>query len=282
MPGMPGALRLFQVPLNQNLPMHSNTDTVILERIGEVARVTLNRPDKYNSLDAELALGIQHALDQAAAAPGIRALYLTGEGRAFCAGQDLQEIIGPEPPAMSEILGLRLNPIVERLRALPIPVVCGVNGAAAGAGANIALACDITLAAESAYFLQAFSKIGLIPDTGGTFFLPRLVGRQKAAALMMLADKVSARQAEAMGMIYQVLPDERFQEEALAIASRLAHMPTRAMALIKQALDASAHNTLAQQLQLEETLQIKAGATFDYQEGVKAFVEKRAPQFRGA
>lgn len=257
------------------------TDTVLFEKIGSVACITLNRPDKFNSLTAELTRGIQQYLDECRHDKTIRAVYITGAGRAFCAGQDLQEVTGPNPPSFETILGQRLNPIVERLRKLELPVLCGVNGVAAGAGANLALACDITIAAASASFIQAFSKIGLIPDTGGTFFLPRLIGWQRATALMMLGEKVSAQEAAAMGMIYKTFPDEGFQEKAMALAEQLAQMPTRALALTKKALNESINHNLLQQLGIEEELQQKAGKTTDYKEGVRAFLEKRAPEFKG-
>ncbi len=260
---------------------NAGTVPVSFEKIKQVARITLNRPDKFNSLNAALTEGLQHYLDQCRDDPSIRAVYLTGAGKAFCAGQDLQEVIGEDAPSFHTILGQRLNPIVERLRKLELPVVCGVNGVAAGAGANIALACDITVAATSASFIQAFSKIGLVPDTGGTYLLPRLIGWQRAAALMMLGEKVSAADAAAMGMIYKVLPDESFQEQALALAERLAQMPTRALALTKRALNESLHHNLFQQLGTEEELQVEAGKTDDYQEGVQAFIEKRPPRFKG-
>ena len=254
---------------------------VVFEKVGQVGKIILNRPEKYNSLTGELALALQGALDRCAGDGGIRSVYLTGRGRAFCAGQDLQEVTGEEAPALETILGKYLNPIVEKIRGLELPVVCGVNGVAAGAGANIALACDITVARASAYFLQAFSLIGLIPDTGGTYFLPRLVGLQRASALMMLGEKVPAQAAAAMGMIYAAFPDEDFDETAFGIAERLSNMPTVAVALTKRALQASAGNDLPGQLALEVLLQEKAGSTDDYLEGVRAFLEKRKAKFEG-
>ena len=261
--------------------MSQEKSPVLFEKIGKVGKLTLNRPEKYNSFTRELALALQAGLDGCRDAPGIRAVYLTGAGKAFCAGQDLQEVTGENPPSLDTILREHLNPVVEKIRALELPVVCGVNGVAAGAGASLAMACDITLAKESAYFMQAFSKIGLIPDTGGTYFLPRLVGAQRAAALMMLGEKVPAKVAVIMGMIYQAVPDDVFEEAAFGLADRLADMPTRGLALTKKAIQASFGNSFTQQLDLEVKLQGEAGSTYDYEEGVRAFLEKRAPVFRG-
>lgn len=261
--------------------MTEKTTFVRYETIDQVARITLDRPEKYNSLTGPLSLQLQAALDRCREESGIRAVYLTGAGKAFCAGQDLQEVTGADAPGFHTILGEHLHPIVTRIRELELPVVCGVNGVAAGAGANIALACDITVAAESASFIQAFSKIGLVPDTGGTYLLPRLIGRQRAAALMMLGEKVSAPSAAAMGMIYQAIPDEQFEEAAFGLARRLARMPTRGLTLTKQALNQAFQNDFKQQLDLEEELQGVAGQTYDYKEGVQAFLEKRKPVFKG-
>ena len=211
----------------------------------------------------------------------MRAILLTGEGKAFCAGQDLQEITDPNGPALSDIVSQHYNPIIERIRNIEKPIVCAVNGVAAGAGANIALACDITIAGESVAFIQAFSKIGLIPDSGGTFFLPRIIGMQKAAALMMLADKVMATEAEKMGMIYKVCADESLMEETLKVAKKLASLPTVGLGLTKRALNKSMTNDLTAQLALEDELQTAAGKTYDYNEGVTAFLEKRKPNFKG-
>jgi 2-(1,2-epoxy-1,2-dihydrophenyl)acetyl-CoA isomerase len=247
----------------------------------QVARITLTRPDKLNSFTREMALALQEALDVCALDSAIRAVYLTGEGKGFCAGQDLAEVIDPNGPGMEKILREQYNPIVQRIRRLPKPVVAAVNGVAAGAGANLALCCDIIVAAASATFIQAFSRIGLIPDTGGTYTLPRLVGWQKASALMMLGDKVSAAEAERMGMIYQVFPDETFAESSWLLATRLGSMPTRGLALTKEALQQSFTQTLDQQLETEDILQQQAAMTSDYREGVQAFLEKRAPVFKG-
>lgn len=245
-----------------------------------VATITLNRPDKLNSFDREMALETIDALDKAAGDKDVRALLLTGEGRAFCAGQDLAEAIAPGTK-IEEIITVQYNPIVKRLRTLPKPVVAAVNGVAAGAGANIAYACDLALAAESAKFVQSFINIGLIPDSGGTFTLPRLVGMQRAFGQMILAPKVSAREAEALGMIWKVVPDADLMTEASALAGSLAGMPTKAIALTKDALNKAQNNDLHAQLDVENELQSIAGRSHDYNEGVNAFLEKRKPVFTG-
>lgn len=246
-----------------------------------VAVVTLNRPDKFNSFNRPMALLLQQVLDDCANNPAVRCVYITGSGKAFCAGQDLAELVGENPPGFEQILAEHFNPIVKRLRALPKPVVCAVNGVAAGAGANIAFCGDVVVAAESASFIQAFSKIGLIPDSGGTYTLPRLIGWQKASALMMLGDKVTAAEADRMGMIYKTIPDEQFAEASMQLAITLSQMPTQGLALTKQALNASLHQNFEEQLQTEDQLQYKAAHTHDYNEGVAAFLEKRKPVFKG-
>lgn len=246
-----------------------------------VAFLSLNRPEKYNSFNRQMALGLQEALDECMRRAEVRAVYLTGEGKGFCAGQDLGEAIAPNGPSIRSIVHGHYNPIIERLRMIEKPVVAAVNGVAAGAGANIALACDIVVAKESASFIQAFSGIGLIPDSGGTFFLPRLIGFQKASALMMLGDKITAPEAERMGMIYKWFPDEEFEDSAKAIAFRLAKMPTRGLAYTKQALNLSYQNDYLKQLSVEEDLQAQCGETYDFQEGVAAFLEKRKAEFLG-
>lgn len=245
-----------------------------------VATITLNRPDKLNSFDREMALETIAALDAAKEDANVRAVLLTGEGRAFCAGQDLAEAIAPGTK-IEEIISTQYNPIVRRLRNLPKPVVCAVNGVAAGAGANIAYACDLTLAAESANFIQSFINIGLIPDSGGTYTLPRLVGMQRAFGQMILAPKVSAKEAEALGMIWKAVPDADLMNEASALAKKLAVMPTKAIALTKEALNRSQNTSLDTQLDHENELQRIAGGSHDYNEGVKAFLEKRKPVYRG-
>lgn len=228
-----------------------------------------------------MALEVQEALKICEKDKGVRAIYLSGTGKAFCAGQDLQEVVSENGPSLTKILTEHYNPIILKIREIEKPIICAVNGVAAGAGANIALACDITIAAESATFIQAFSKIGLIPDSGGTYFLPRIIGRQRATALMMLGEKVSAKEAEAMGMIYKAVPDELFATEALAIAQKLAQMPTIGLGLTKRALNYSLTNDLEKQLLIEDQLQSAAGQTQDYKEGVQAFLEKRSPNFKG-
>ncbi len=247
---------------------------------GQVATISLNRPDKLNSFDREMSLEVIDALDACATNKEVRAVLLTGEGRAFCAGQDLAEAIAPGIK-IEDILTTQYNPIVRRIRNLPKPVVCAVNGVAAGAGANIAFACDLTLAAESTNFIQSFINIGLIPDSGGTFTLPRLVGMQRAFGQMILAPKVSAKEAEAKGMIWRCVPDSELINEANALASKLAQMPTKAIALTKESLNRSENNTLNGQLDVENELQSIAGRSHDYKEGVKAFLEKRKPVYRG-
>ena len=249
-----------------------------------VARITLNRPDSLNSFNAELHAEMRQALKAARQDKSVRALLLTGNGRGFCAGQDLSDrnvAPGAEAPDLGESLEKRYNPMLRTLRDLPFPTICAVNGVAAGAGANIALACDIVLAARSASFIQAFCRIGLVPDSGGTWSLPRLVGMARAKGLAMLGDKLSAEQAEQWGMIWKVVDDEALQDEALTLARHLATQPTRGLALIKRALHASADNDFDAQLDLERDLQRLAGRTDDYREGVAAFMEKRKPSFKG-
>jgi 2-(1,2-epoxy-1,2-dihydrophenyl)acetyl-CoA isomerase len=255
--------------------------SVLFEVRDQTAFITLNRPEKLNSFSREMSLLLQEKLDECASLHEVRAVCLAGAGKAFSAGQDLGEVVNPEGGGMERILSEQLNPIITRIRNLPKPVVAAVGGVAAGAGANIALCCDIVVAARSASFIQAFSKIGLIPDSGGTWFLPRLVGWQKAAGIAMLGDRIPAAEAERMGMIYKVYEDEEFKGAVQALTAALAEMPTQALALTKHALNYSAVNTLEAQLLLEDELQQKAAATKDYAEGVQAFLAKRAPTFRG-
>ena len=248
-----------------------------------VAVITLNRPDVLNSFNRAMAVELRQVLSAATGNPEVRAVLLTGAGRAFCAGQDLAEAMPREGPApdLGDIVARFYNPIVRTIRQLDKPIVCAVNGVAAGAGANLAFACDFVLAASEASFIQSFSKIGLVPDTGGTFFLPRLVGMARATALMMLGDKVSAADAVAMGLIFRAVEGGKLMEEATALARKLATQPTRGLALIKRLLTESATNGLDGQLALEAQLQAEAGSTSDYREGVKAFLDKRAPVFTG-
>ena len=255
--------------------------SILFEVKDSIGFITLNRPDKLNSFNREMALAMQSALDECANTVEVRAVYITGNGNGFSAGQDLAEIVDPEGPGIHAILSEHYNPIIARIRSIEKPVVAAVNGVAAGAGANIALCCDVVVAVESASFIQAFSKIGLVPDSGGTYFLPRLIGWQKASALAMMGDKISATEAENMGMIYKVLADELFADQSINIAKKLAAMPTRGLAFTKQALNASFTNTFEKQLQLEDKLQQQAAETYDYKEGVNAFLEKRIPIFKG-
>jgi 2-(1,2-epoxy-1,2-dihydrophenyl)acetyl-CoA isomerase len=261
--------------------MSLNMSSILCEIPDQIAFITLNRPEKFNAFTMEMALQLQSRLDECASLHEVRAVYITGAGKAFCAGQDLAEVADPNGPGIGRILSESYNPIVKRIRNLPKPVVAAVNGVAAGAGANLALCCDIVVATKSASFIQAFSKIGLIPDTGGTWFLPRLVGRQKAMGFAFFGDKITAENAEKMGMVYNVFPDEEFKGASRALTAVLAAMPTRALALTKHALNYSATNTLEEQLLLEDELQQKAAATKDYAEGVNAFLNKRAPIFKG-
>ncbi len=245
--------------------------------------IKLNRPEVLNSFNSGMAGELQHALDSAIADENIRAIMITGEGRAFSAGQDLAEAIPKdEPPAdLSELLKKNYNPIIRKIRQISKPVIAAVNGVAAGAGANLALACDIVLASEKASFIQAFVNIGLIPDSGGTYFLPRLVGFQQAAGLMMLGEKISAGEAEKIGLIYKTFDESEFSIESEKLLKKLSQMPTKAIGFIKEALNRSMSNNLEEQLRLEEKLQAEAGSTFDYKEGVNAFSEKRKPEFKG-
>jgi len=248
---------------------------------GSVMKITLNRPDKFNSFNREMSLQLQDALKRAGDDAAIRAILLTGEGKAFCAGQDLTEAMDANGPGIERIVREHYNPIVQKIRTIEKPVVCAVNGVAAGAGANIALSCDIVVAATCASFIQAFSKIGLIPDSGGTFFLPRLIGFGKASALMMLGDKVSATDAERMGMIFKVVEDPSLPAEAMAIAKTLADLPTKGIGYTKRLLNQSPVNSLERQLEYEAEMQVHAASTYDYNEGVNAFLEKRKPVFKG-
>lgn len=255
--------------------------SIDFEITDQVAIIRLNRPEKLNAFNREMSLLLQEKMDECASNPDIRCVMLTGNGKGFSAGQDLAEVLDTSGPGMARILSEHYNPVILRIRNLRKPVVAVVNGVAAGAGANIALCCDITIAGASASFVQAFSKIGLIPDSGGTYFLPRLIGLQRATALMMLGDKIGAQQAFKMGMIYNCVDDNQLEEEGRLLCQKLAAMPTTALGFIKQALNHSAHATLEAQLSLEDQLQQQAAATADFQEGVTAFLEKRPALFKG-
>lgn len=249
-----------------------------------VATLTLNRPEQLNSFNAQMHKEVREALKQVRQNPEVRCLLITGSGRGFCAGQDLGDrnvAPGAAAPDLGESIEKNYNPLIRSLRDLPMPVICAVNGVAAGAGANIALACDITLAAKSASFIQAFCKIGLVPDSGGTWTLPRAVGMARAKALALLGDRLSAEQAEQWGMIWRCVDDAALQDEALKLARQLATQPTYGLALIKRALNASASNSFDEQLDLERDLQRLAGRSEDYREGVAAFMAKRTPEFKG-
>jgi len=260
----------------------SKETSVSLKIENGIAWIALNRPNVYNSFNREMAHSLQAVLDQCATLNEVRALVLTGNGKAFCAGQDLKEVTSPKQhPGFRKILEEHYNPIIIKIRQLAKPIIAAVNGVAAGAGANIALACDLVIAHENAKFIQAFSKIGLIPDSGGTFFLPRLIGFQKATALAMLGETISAAEAERIGMIYACIADKEYEAHISAIALKLAQMPTKALGLIKASFNASLDNTLEEQLALESKNQIIASETEDYSEGVNAFIEKRKPNFKG-
>lgn len=255
--------------------------SVLFEVKNSIAYITLNQPEKFNAFNKEMAIRMQAHLDECASVPDIRCVHITGTGKAFSAGQDISELVGENKIDIKQILMEHFNPIVKKIRNLPKPVIAAVNGVAAGAGANIALCCDIVVATTSASFIQAFSKIGLIPDSGGTFILPRLIGWQKASALMMTGEKVNATDAERMGMIYKVFDDSSFEEESKKIATTLSQMPTKGLAYTKHALNLSCIGNWEEQLLIEDKFQQKASATEDYKEGINAFMEKRKPDFSG-
>ncbi|MFN5318574.1 MAG: enoyl-CoA hydratase-related protein [Bacteroidia bacterium] len=254
--------------------------SILLRTEDPVAYLQLNRPEVFNAFNREMALELQELLDRLALDASVRVIVITGIGKAFCAGQDLKEVTTPElHPGFRTILEDHYNPIIRKIRNMPKPVVAAVNGVAAGAGANIALSCDLVIASSSASFIQAFSKIGLVPDSGGTYFLPRLVGTQKAMALCLLGDKVNALDAANIGMIYKCVDAEVFENETSVLTKSLATLPAQALALTKKLLHKSWHHSLEEQLQMEAELQIEASDSKDYQEGVAAFIEKRKPNF---
>ena len=258
-------------------------DAILTEPHGNWRKLILNRPEKMNAFNADMHAGLVSALDAADADPDCRAVLITGAGRGFCAGQELGPAVMPTPEGPPDLTPAvaAFNAIVRRIRALPMPVIAAVTGVGAGAGANVAFACDIVLAARSARFIQAFARIGLMPDAGGTWFLPRLIGEARARALAMTGEAVGAEQAEAWGMIWKVCDDDALAEQSAALATRLATQPTQAFRLMKQAFEASAGNSLDAQLELEARLQKEAGHSPDYAEGVRAFLEKRPPVFTG-
>lgn len=257
------------------------SEPIVASQKDHLGIITFNRPDVFNSVNRELALAFLKAMEDFGSDSNIRAILIVGNGKAFCAGQDLQEAIDPNGPGIDKIVNEHYNPMAKIIRRVEKPVIAAINGVAAGAGANLALICDVVVAAKSASFIQAFSKIGLIPDTGGTFSLPRIIGFQKASALMMTGDKVSADEAEGMNMIYKVFPDESFMEDAEVLGQKLANMPTKGLAYTKYLLNKSATSNLEDQLERERTWQYRATLTKDSEEGINAFLEKRAPKFTG-
>jgi 2-(1,2-epoxy-1,2-dihydrophenyl)acetyl-CoA isomerase len=257
--------------------------TILVDDSGGVRTITLNRPDKLNSFNAEMNGALRAAL-AGAAEDSVRAVLLTGTGKGFCAGQDLSDRVqgeGGQAPDLGETIETLWNPVIRAIRALPKPVVCAVNGVAAGAGANLALSCDIVLAARSARFIQPFCRLGLVPDSGGTYYLPRLVGEARAKGLALLGDALGAADAESWGLIWKAIDDDKLMAEAAKLAGNLATQPTYGLGLTKRAIQASADNSLDAQLDLERDLQREAGRSPDYAEGVRAFLEKRAAQFTG-
>lgn len=256
--------------------------SILFDKKDQFATIFLNRPEKFNSFNREMAIGLQEKLDECEGDSQVRAILISAKGKAFSAGQDLNEVVDKDNGIeMENILSEHYNPLIRRLRIIEKPIVCAVNGVAAGAGANIALACDIVLAAESASFIQAFSKIGLIPDSGGTWMLPRLIGLQRATALTMLGDKVTAKEAVEMGMIWKSLPDDELMNFADKMVRKLSTMPTKGLGLTKRALNHGLHNSLDSQLDYELRLQSEAGTTYDFNEGIEAFLQKRKPNFKG-
>lgn len=257
------------------------SNTIKIENRRAVAILSLNRPEVFHSFNREMSHALLEALSAAEEDNNIRAIIITGSGKAFSAGQDLTEATAIDGPTIENILNEHYNPLVRSIRSMNKPIIAAVNGIAAGAGANLALCCDIILASNQSSFIQAFSKIGLIPDTGGTFFLPRMIGFHRAMAYMMTAEKMSAQEAKDCGLVFKIFDDENFLEECIGFATNLANMPTRALALTKKALNISFSNTMDQQLGVELLLQIEASQTHDFKEGIEAFLQKRKPNFIG-
>lgn len=257
------------------------SNTIKIENRGAVAILSLNRPEVFHSFNREMSYALLEALSTAEEDNNIRAIIITGSGKAFSAGQDLTEATAIDGPTIENILNEHYNPLVRSIRSMNKPIIAAVNGIAAGAGANLALCCDIILASNQSSFIQAFSKIGLIPDTGGTFFLPRMIGFHRAMAYMMTAEKMSAQEAKDCGLVFKIFDDQNFLEECIGFATNLANMPTRALALTKKALNISLSNTMDQQLGVELLLQIEASQTHDFKEGIEAFLQKRKPNFIG-
>jgi 2-(1,2-epoxy-1,2-dihydrophenyl)acetyl-CoA isomerase len=257
------------------------SNTIKIENRGAVAILSLNRPEVFHSFNREMSHALLEALSIAEEDNEIRAIIITGSGKAFSAGQDLTEATAVDGPTIESILNEHYNPLVRSIRSIDKPIIAAVNGIAAGAGANLALCCDIILASNQSSFIQAFSKIGLIPDTGGTFFLPRMIGFHRAMAYMMTAEKMSAQEAKDCGLVFKIFDDQSFLEDCIGFATNLANMPTRALALTKKALNISLSNTMDQQLGVELLLQIEASQTHDFKEGIEAFLQKRKPNFIG-
>lgn len=263
------------------LKVMKSYNNILFDVTEGVGKISLNRTAVLNSFNFEMADDVIDALTICKNDTSIRCIILTAEGRGFCAGQDLEEATKEGGPKIEEIVDHSYNPIINLIRGIEKPILCAVNGVAAGAGANIALACDITFAAESANFIQSFSNIGLVPDSGGTYTLPRLVGMQRATAMMFMANKVSATEAQSLGMIYKAVADDQLQTEVLEMAKVLAIRPTKGIGLTKRLLNESYNNTLEQQLAMERELQAVAGQTYDNKEGIQAFFEKRKPVYKG-
>ncbi|MCC5986965.1 MAG: 2-(1,2-epoxy-1,2-dihydrophenyl)acetyl-CoA isomerase [Pararhodobacter sp.] len=261
----------------------AGVESILTAREGGLLQITLNRPDKLNAFDDAMHLALRSALDIARREPAVRAVLITGAGRGFCAGQDLgaRDPRSGERADLGETIGNFYNPLIQQLRGLEKPIICAVNGVAAGAGANIALACDIVIAAHSARFIQAFSKLGLVPDAGGSWSLSRLLGEARAKGLALTAEPLDAETAAAWGLIWKAVPDEALMPEASALATRLAEGPTLGLGLTKRAIQAAATNDMDAQLDMEQQLQRQAGFSEDYAEGVAAFLDKRKPDFKG-